>query len=93
MRSIVFSFQASVPPEQQQKILDQVSSWEDITQAKQLKPDAKRVEIRCMAHAYLKDEADAAEVVKRLSELPEIESESVAIPAERGLPEPGKPLE
>ncbi len=93
MRSVGFSFQAHVSPEQQQKILDEVSSWGEVSQAKHLKPDAKQAEIRCMAHAYIKDDADAAEVVKRLSELPEIEPESVAVPAERKLPEPRQPLE
>jgi hypothetical protein len=83
MRSVTFTFHPDIPSEQQDHVLKQINSWTGVHTAGLLKPGAKNSEVRRMAYAYVKDDADNEDVLKRLSELPEVELAS--LPTERRL--------
>jgi len=83
MQSVVFSFKSNVAPDKQDKILEQIESWDEVTKASRLKEDARNAEVLRMAYANVEDHSGAQQVVDRLSEMPEIESAS--LPAKRKL--------
>jgi hypothetical protein len=83
--TVTFSFRPSADPERREAVLGDINSWEDVSQAGLLKPDAKREHVRLMAYASVAGDADAEELVKRLSELPEVEPGSVAAATPRRL--------
>lgn len=85
MNTLTFSFRSAASTERQESVLDTVNSWDGINRAGLLKPDAKHEKVRLMAYAYVADDADAEEVGKRLSELPEVDPESVAVAPPRRL--------
>jgi hypothetical protein len=82
-RSVTFSFRSQVSPARQKDVLAAVEAWTPVARAALLKPGAKAPAVRRMAYALLAQDADPAEVVRRLAELPEVESAS--IPAVRRL--------
>ncbi len=83
MRSVVFKFRSTVSPEQPDAVLAQINTWEGVSKAGHLKPDARSPEVLRLCYAYIEDNANLAALVERLSRLPEIESASP--PAERRL--------
>ena len=83
MRSITFTFHPDVAPDRQERTLEQINSWADVHAAGLLKPDAKNSDVRRMAYAYVGDDANAEDLLKRLSGLPEVEQAS--LPSERRL--------
>ncbi len=83
MRSVMFNFRPNVPLEEQDALLVQINTWNGISRAAHLKPDAKNPALLRMCYAYVSDQAELEALVERLSALPEIESAS--IPAERRL--------
>jgi hypothetical protein len=85
MNTLTFSFRSATSTERQESVLKTVNSWDDVDRAGLLKPDAKREEVRLMAYAYIADDAVADEVAKRLSELEEVDPESVAVASPRRL--------
>jgi hypothetical protein len=85
MSTLTFSFRSAATTERQESVLNTVNSWDGVNRAGLLKPDAKRENVRLMAYAYVADDADADEVGKRLSELPEVDPESVALASPRSL--------
>ena len=82
---VTFTFHPSSTRERRDLVLDDINAWEDITRAGLVKPDAKREQARLMAYAYLSDKADVEDVIKRLSEVPQVESESISIAPTRRL--------
>jgi hypothetical protein len=66
-----------VAKEKQDHILEKISSWDGVAKATRLKPDASDPELSRMSQVYLHSSADAASIVKKLSETPEIEEASV----------------
>ena len=83
MAVVTFMFRSDVSPEQQEAILIQVNQWGSIQNATHLKPDTKHPELLRMCYAYLVDKADQDNIIKRLTDIPEIESAN--IPAKRSL--------
>ena len=83
MLVVTFVFRSDVPPEQQEVILTQINQWKSIQKATHLKPDTKHSELRRMCHAYLVDNEEQFNVMKRLADIPEIESAD--IPQKRSL--------
>lgn len=83
MRTVMFTFRSQVSPDRQEALLEEIGTWEEVTKAGRLKPDAKRADILRMAYAYVEDHADVAALVKRFAALPEVEDASM--PAERHL--------
>ena len=83
MLVVTFMFRSDVPPEQQEAILKQINKWESIQKATHLKPDTKHPELLRMCYAYLVDNAEQVNIMKRLTDIPEIESAD--IPARRSL--------
>jgi hypothetical protein len=85
MRSVGFTFQPDVSPERQDRVLDEINNWAEINLAKRLKPDARKQDLLRLAYAYLNPDANTSEIIRRLSELSEIDPESVSSPTERRL--------
>ena len=85
MRSVGFTFNPDVSPEQQDSVLDKINNWVEISLAKRLKPDARKQDILRMAYAYINENADTTDIIKRLSGLSEIDPESISIPTDRHL--------
>ena len=85
MRSVGFTFNPDVSPERQDRVLDEINKWAEINLAKRLKPDARKQDLLRMAYAYIKEDANPSEIIRRLSELSEIDPESVSSPTERRL--------
>ena len=83
MRSVMFNFRPDVPLEEQDALLAEINTWDGISRAARLKPDAQKTAILRMCYAYISEQAEPEVLVERLSALPEIESAS--IPAERRL--------
>jgi len=73
MRSLVFNFRSDVSLKRQQSVLTQINTWDAISIAKCLRPDAKHDDLRLMCYAYVADNVDADAVIERLAALPEIE--------------------
>lgn len=85
MRSVAFTFEEETLPEQRQAVMDQITQWSAVHLTSFLKPGAKSSVVRRMAHVYLNESADAEEVMKQLAAVPEIETTSISVPAERRL--------
>jgi hypothetical protein len=85
MNTLTFSFRPAASTERQESVLNTVNSWDGVNRAGLLKPEAKHEEVRLMAYAYVADDADANELGKRLSEIPEVDPESVAVAPLRRL--------
>ncbi len=85
MNTVTFSFSSVATPERQQTVLGAINDWPDVKHAGLLKPDAKREIVRRMAYVYISEESDAHEVAKRLSELPEVDPQSVSVAPSRRL--------
>ncbi len=85
MKTVSFSFRSAASAERQQLVLGTVNSWPVVSHAALLKPDAKRETLRLMAYVSVTDEADADEVAKQLSDLPEVDPESVSVAPTRRL--------
>ncbi len=85
MSTLTFNFRSAASLERQESVFNTVNSWDGVDHAGLLKPDAKHDEVRLMAYASVADDADADELSKRLSELPEVDPESVAIASPRRL--------
>ena len=85
MKTVTFSFSSAATPERRMSVLESVNSWSAISRAGLLKPAAKSESVRLMAYANINDGADPDEVAKRLSELPEVETESVSVAPSRRL--------
>ena len=83
MLVVTFIFRSDVPPEQQDPILKQINKWESIQKATYLKPDTKYPDLLRICYAYLVDNAEQVNIIKRLKDIPEIESAD--IPARRSL--------
>jgi hypothetical protein len=83
MRSVMFNFRPDVPLEEQEALLAKINTWNGISRAARLKPNAQKAAILRMCYAYISEKAEPEVIVERLSALPEIESAS--IPAERRL--------
>jgi hypothetical protein len=83
MRSVMFNFRPDVPLEEQDALLAKINTWNGISRAARLKPNAQKAAILRMCYAYISEKAEPEVIVERLSALPEIESAS--IPAERRL--------
>ena len=81
MKAIMFTLRPGITPEQQEALLSHVRSWEGVTQAATLDPEAEDPDIRHIGYAYLGEDADPEAVVRRLMSLPEVASASV--PPER----------
>lgn len=83
MRSVMFNFRPDVPLEEQDALLAEINTWNGVSRAARLKPDAQKPALLRMCYAYISEQAEPEVIVERLSALPEIESAS--IPAERRL--------
>lgn len=83
MRSVMFNFRPNLSLEEQDALLIQINTWNGVSKAAHLKPDAKNPAILRMCYAYVTDQAELKVLKEHLSALPEIESAS--IPAERRL--------
>jgi hypothetical protein len=83
MNLIVFNFRSNVSIEEQDALLLQINSWNGISKAAHLKPDAKSPAILRMCYSYVSSSTELAVLLERLSALPQIESAS--IPAQRQL--------
>ncbi len=79
----MFNFRSDIEPEQQNAVLERINRWKDISKATRLKADTKNKDLLRLAYAYIEDDADADDIIKRLTEIPEIESAS--LPARRKL--------
>ena len=79
----MFNFRSDIEPEQQNAILEKINRWKDVSKATRLKADTKNKDLLRLAYAYIEDDADADDIIKLLSEIPEIESAS--LPARRKL--------
>lgn len=75
-RVVTFSFRQDVSRERQDQILDEISAWRQIEGASHLKPDAKLDLLLRLCYAYVRDDADAGEVMEKLAQIPEIETAS-----------------
>jgi hypothetical protein len=85
MRSIGFSFNPDVSTERQESVLAQINDWDEVKLAKRLQPTARDSDVARMAYAYIEDDADATELTIRLNRIPEIDGDSIAPHAARGL--------
>ena len=74
MRSVTFNFRPEVPQRRQDELLEGISGWDAVHGASRVNPTATVPLLKRMAFAYLEDSADVELVVRRLRELPEIES-------------------
>jgi hypothetical protein len=83
MPSVTFSFRPQVSADKRKEVLESISGWTSVLTAALLKPDAKNEEIQRMAFATIAEAAEVERLVKRLTDLPEIEHASV--PARRKL--------
>jgi hypothetical protein len=83
MQSVTFVFRPGLTSTQQESILDKVGAWKSVHKATRLNAASHHPDISRMAYAYINEEAEAENVVKQLSEMPEIESAS--LPAKRSL--------
>jgi hypothetical protein len=83
MRSIVFQFRPETTPEKQDAALTTIRGLPAVRSAAPLAAGARNADIRLMGYAYVEDAADIQEIVRSISELPEVESASV--PAARRL--------
>ncbi|HEX8459388.1 MAG TPA: hypothetical protein VF656_19000 [Pyrinomonadaceae bacterium] len=85
IRIVTFNFTPEVSPERQGDVLAAINSWPGVSSADNIKPGAKRADLRLMAYAYLAEDANAAEVVKSLTELDEVDAQSVSVAPPRRL--------
>jgi hypothetical protein len=83
MNSIMFNFRPDLPPEKQKVLLEQINTWNGISKAGHLKPNAQNSVIARMCYAYVNETEELKVLMEKLSALPEIES--VSIPATRQL--------
>ena len=74
MRNVEFTFQDNVDSRQQKAILDKINSWDSIESAGLVMADSADEEIKRMAFAFVKDEADLQTVLDRLKTFSEIKS-------------------
>ncbi|HYO08562.1 MAG TPA: hypothetical protein VER17_06280 [Tepidisphaeraceae bacterium] len=84
MRSIQFSFAPGTTATEQSQRLKQVSALAGVAKVGQLDPASPAEAVRQMAFAYLRDDADASEVLRQVESLPGVRSAS--LPATRQLP-------
>ena len=77
MQSISFIFNPGLSSERQRTVLKELEKWDEITKASQLRPESNHPDISRMANVYPADDADLTMLVRKLNELPEIESASV----------------
>ena len=75
-RVVTFSFRTDVSRERQDQILNEIAGWKQIEGASQLNRDAKLDLLQRLCYAYVSHDADTDDVVGRLAEFPEIETDS-----------------
>jgi hypothetical protein len=83
MDSIMFNFRLDLSLEKQSALLDRINTWNGISQAGHLKPNAQNPVIARMCYAYVNEKEELKVLMEKLSALSEIES--VSIPATRQL--------
>jgi len=81
MKAVMFTLRPEITPDEQAAVLEQIGSWETVTQVAALDPEAEEPDIRHICYAYVADDADPEALVQRLLGLPEVES--AAVPPER----------
>jgi len=83
MRSILFRFRVDVPLDLQDSILSTIRSWPAVARTGRVHPDTKQPEFARHGFVYLDQGANVDDAVRRLSDVPEIES--AFVPAEHRL--------
>ncbi len=83
MRPVMFRFKPGVPLDRQKAVLEDIGRWREVDRASRLKPNAKHPEVLRMCYAYVTDPTNVRTTLRRLEDLPEVESASE--PAERLL--------
>jgi hypothetical protein len=83
MPSVMFNFHPEVPEERRDAVLTAIRRWGSVLGAALLKPDAKNELTKRMAYAQLAEAADIETIIKKISDLPEVESASM--PAKRRM--------
>jgi hypothetical protein len=79
----MFRFKSETSLEAQDETLAKIRTWEEVTSAGRVYPDAKDSDTRRSCFAYLRDDANLEAIQERLSSLNELAE--VFTPAERYL--------
>ena len=86
MPTLTFLFRASADDEARQAAIEEIKRWPEVSAANFLKREADNPEVRRIAFAEVPDEKNLMEVLKRLQNLPVVETANQ--PAQRTLIEP-----
>ena len=87
MPTLTFLFRPSANDEARQAAIEEIKRWPEVSAANFLKREATNPEVRRIAFAEVPDEKNLMEVLKRLQNLPAVETAN--LPAQRTLIEPG----
>jgi hypothetical protein len=86
MPTLTFLFRPSANDEARQAAIEEIKRWPEVSAANFLKREATNPEVRRIAFAEVPDEKNLMEVLKRLQNLPAVETAN--LPAQRTLVEP-----